>query len=169
MANDLNGRPISGEVNRFTTPPPPQDTPENFLKAVDTILAVPGIEAVRWQQYTPSFNDGEACEFGVHTASVKIVGDKVDEEPEDDEDYYESEYGNGFRTIYDLYDYTAEGRKFVTIGEYDGKVIYDALEAFENVIESGRHDTLLSDKFGDPADVIATKDGFTIEYYETPY
>lgn len=168
--SDLLGRPIEGEINRYTTAPPPQDTPENFLKAVDAVLAVPGIEAVRWQQYTPSFNDGEACEFGVRNTQVKIVGDKIDEETDDD-DYEESEYGNGFRVTYDLYDYTGSNRerKFIAVGEFDGKAIYEALNAFEAVIEGGRHDTLLNDKFGDPADVIATKDGFTIEYYETPY
>src|SRR4051812_40042058 len=103
--SDLLGRPIEGEANRFTTPPPSQDELQKFLDAVDAILAVPGVEAVRWQQYAPSWNDGEACEFGVNGASVKIAGDKVDEEPEDGEDYYESENGNGFRTSYDLYDY----------------------------------------------------------------
>lgn len=172
--SDLLGRPIEGEVNRFTTPPPPQDEPQKFLDALDAILAVPGVEAVRWQQYTPSFNDGEACEFGVHEASVKIAGDRIDVEDDDTgEDYYESESGNGYRTEYDLYgyDYSTKEyrRKFVDLGEYDAEAIFNALDAFERVIQSGRHDTLLNDKFGDPADVIATRDGFTIEYYETPY
>jgi hypothetical protein len=37
--------------------------------------AVPDVEAVRWQQYTPYFNDGDTCEFSVHDPEVKFKGD----------------------------------------------------------------------------------------------
>lgn len=34
------------------------------------------VENVYWTQYTPHFNDGEACEFGVHEAYILIEGDE---------------------------------------------------------------------------------------------
>jgi hypothetical protein len=43
------------------------------------------VEAVRWTQYTPYFNDGDPCEFGVHEPYVKITG--LDDE---------GDYGDGF-------------------------------------------------------------------------
>jgi hypothetical protein len=36
--------------------------------------ANPNIEAVRWTQYTPHFNDGDACVFGVHEPSAQLKG-----------------------------------------------------------------------------------------------
>jgi len=43
--------------------------------------AFPMVEAIRWNQYTPYFNDGDACVFGVYEASIKLTDvdtDKVD-------------------------------------------------------------------------------------------
>jgi hypothetical protein len=37
--------------------------------------ANPEVEAVKWAQYTPYFNDGEPCEFTVHDPETKLVGD----------------------------------------------------------------------------------------------
>jgi len=34
----------------------------------------PILESVRWTQYTPYFNDGDVCEFGVYDIIVKITG-----------------------------------------------------------------------------------------------
>lgn len=36
----------------------------------------PVIDSVKWQQYTPYFNDGEPCTFGVHTPYVVIEGNE---------------------------------------------------------------------------------------------
>ena len=167
--NDLNGRVIEGQVNRFTDPLPPQDDPQRLLDALDAALNIPGVEAVMWTQYTPSWNDGDACVFGVRGASVKIAGD---EEDLSDTDEYDDSETQGFRDTYSLYDYGPGGytdKKFHVIGETDCGLVYDALIELERTLESGRHDAVLSEKFGDPAAVIATKDGFKIEDYEAPY
>lgn len=34
----------------------------------------PKLEAVKWTQYTPYFNDGDTCEFGVNDHECKFVG-----------------------------------------------------------------------------------------------
>lgn len=47
--------------------------------------AFPDVEAVRWTQYTPYFNDGDACTFGVHDPGVQLKSATVDE---DADEYY---------------------------------------------------------------------------------
>lgn len=36
--------------------------------------------AIRWQQYTPYFNDGDPCEFSVNEAEYLLVGEDLDSE-----------------------------------------------------------------------------------------
>jgi len=50
----------------------------------------PEAEAVRWTQYTPYFNDGDACVFGVNEFTYKKVGDS---EGGDYEDGFHDSYG----------------------------------------------------------------------------
>lgn len=39
---------------------------EAFVEAYKTLFEKhPKVESIRWTQYTPHFNDGETCEFGV--------------------------------------------------------------------------------------------------------
>lgn len=47
---------------------------EGVLKLMfkDFFESNPQIDSVRWTQYTPYFNDGEPCEFGVGDAGVKV-------------------------------------------------------------------------------------------------
>lgn len=47
----------------------------------------PKIAAVKWTQYTPYFNDGDPCVFGVNEADFRFVG----AEPKDGEDNDSSE------------------------------------------------------------------------------
>jgi len=48
---------------------------EAALKAsfVEFFAAYPEVEAIKWQQYTPYFNDGEACYFGVCEPEIKLT------------------------------------------------------------------------------------------------
>jgi hypothetical protein len=48
---------------------------EAALKAsfVEFFAAYPEVEAIKWQQYTPYFNDGEACYFGVREPEIKLT------------------------------------------------------------------------------------------------
>lgn len=39
----------------------------------------PEVTGVHWTQYTPFFNDGEACEFSIHELCFHILEDKDDE------------------------------------------------------------------------------------------
>lgn len=64
------GLPIEGDRgyvtrNRVYIPRPIEDLREYLMEAWDQ-----GILAITWNQYTPRFNDGDICEFGVNDVSV---------------------------------------------------------------------------------------------------
>lgn len=104
----------------------------------------PEIEAVRWAQYTPYFNDGDTCEFSVGELLYKLVG--ADEE--------ESDYDDGF---------TCMG----TYGKPPGfaqQSWYKALAELENAL-SGAEEELLA-AFGDHVRVTVTKNGVDIDDYD---
>lgn len=153
----FGGRPISGDISHYTEGMKEQDDPQVFLDALDKLLAVPGVESVRWQQYTPYFNDGEACVFRIYDAYVRIAGDT---------DQDAGDYGDGYRSNWELSDGYGATRRFKEIGGFSTEPIAEALGEFTNVLESGRHYVVLEKKFGDPAQVTATAAGFEVEYYE---
>lgn len=160
--NDLLGRPIEGEIQHYTGTPPAQKDPQEFLNALDALLNVEGVESVRWDQYTPYFNDGEACVFNANSPSVSFAGvtttDDYDEETNFFDEYglfeYDDPYGKSF------------SKHFIEIAGVDTKAVYEKLKDLESVLRSGEHDVVLNEKFGDPAQVTATKAGFEVEYYE---
>lgn len=157
--SDFEGRAIKGDITRYTDGIKAQDDPQEFLDALDKLLAKPGVEAVRWNQYTPYFNDGEACTFRIYGASVKLAGD--DEEVGD--------YGDGYRDTYNLYEYGPGGyqdKVYISVNGIDGRGVYEALNEFEGVLEGGSHYVVLNQKFGDPATVTATTAGFDVEFYD---
>lgn len=60
-----------------------KDNSKKTLKLLEKLIkGTPEIEAVRWKQYTPGFNDGEPCEFSVMDLEIKFNPDffPVDEE-----------------------------------------------------------------------------------------
>lgn len=145
-------RPIEGDVSRFTHTRVEQGTAAEFLAELDAVLAIEGVESVRWEQYTPYFNDGDACEFGANDLNVKFVGDDT-----------AGDYEDGFL---DSWSIGYEGPK----GDYPycpDTVSVEQAEAFKAARPTlGRYEDVLRENFGDPAQVTATKDGFSVEYYE---
>ncbi|HWJ26014.1 MAG TPA: hypothetical protein VNS32_05695, partial [Flavisolibacter sp.] len=51
----------------------------------------PGVKNVRWTQYTPYFNDGDACEFSSNAAWADLNHDGYDDDENDDEE--EGDFG----------------------------------------------------------------------------
>lgn len=161
--NDFNGRNISGEISHSTSGPVDQADPQVLLDALDALLDTPGVEAVRWEQYTPYFNDGEACVFNVYSPTVKLTNAKALDDYDEETEFF---------TEYDLFSYedvrsrTNFNKVYSEIDGIDTEIVYKALEVFGAVLESGKHDVILNKKFGDPAQVTATKNEFSVEYYE---
>lgn len=100
----------------------------------------PKLQAVRWTQYTPYFNDGEACVFSVNSPYIKFEG--LEEDAGDYEDGFE--YCSSYRN-----DERPEG--FVAAAN-------DVSEVFNSI-----PDELMLSVFEDHVQVTATRKGFEVE------
>lgn len=148
-------RPVAGDVRSTYTEPYPQHSGAEFLAEVDSVLALPGVSGLVWEQYTPYFNDGDPCEFSVGEARVLVEG-------MDSEAYEEAEtdYGWGY-SAWDLVHWKTN-EPVELPGEADALVLRDALQ---NLRTAGWNDVAKAN-FGDHAKVTATKDGFSVEFYD---
>lgn len=152
------GRPVYGEVEHYRTPKAEQVPIEDFVAALDKLFeSFPDVEKVRWTQYTPSFNDGDPCVFGVGEVRVKLVGG--DEEA--------GGYEDGFLDNYDVcrhyggeWNWQDKASNHPLAVLLDAEFDYGALDKYEDALE---------DAFGDPAEVTATREGFYVEYYDCGY
>jgi len=150
---ELTGRTIKGEIRPTGEDIPKQDDPMKLIEALNTLLAIPGVVSYKWTQYTPYWMDGEPCEFWTLTdynAGVKLTFG--------DEDG--GEQGDGFYTSYNL-----RYKDFINEHAVTDE-LKKALEAVEAKVNSQRNYVWLKDTFGDHASVIATFEGFEVEYYE---
>lgn len=59
----------------------------------------PDLGAVTWEQYTPYFNDGDECTFGVNEPTFVPL---VVREQEEDEDDYDYRYDRGMKETPDM-------------------------------------------------------------------
>ena len=107
----------------------------------EVFTAHPKLHAIRWTQYTPYFNDGEACVFGVNSPYIKFDG--LAEDAGDYEDGFE--YCGTYRD-----DERPKG--FVSAGK-------DVLAVFNSI-----PDELMLGVFEDHVQVTATREGtFIVE------
>lgn len=161
---ELSGRPIEGEIQPTKRSIPVQDDPMEVIKALDTLLALPGVIEYKWTQYTPYWNDGEECEFS--TLIDWNAGVKLEFGDSDGGEQYDGYYTN-FRTWVRAENFS-RGR-FEEIRELNGVATAPYAEALREVnrlIGGSAHDLWLKETFGDHATVIATKEGFRVEFFE---
>jgi hypothetical protein len=98
--------------------------------------ANPQIDAVKWSQYTPYFNDGDTCTFSVH--DIELVS--KDLFPDEDADSYHGEN---------------------TMSEWDADEEHKPLFEAANAIRNPLPNELLEDVFGDHVYVLINRDGTT--------
>jgi len=119
-----------------------------------TMASYPQIIGIRWTQYTPYFNDGNECIFGVGEVRVRLAGT-----PEDGGDYED-----GYLDSYNLGEYSRERHEYVYETE-------EAKQAAAIINEVGDFiakipDDVMKDSFGDHVQITVTHaDGFIIEEY----
>lgn len=173
--NDILGRPIHGDVSNYSyTTPVPQKGPEKFLEALDGFLAkYPFVTFIRWSQGTPGFNDGEPCTFDLNSVRFGLGNPERDwEEDIEEADDYNEDYGDTSFDSYALFDYgdvLETGRyERIWVSSLGGVEIpedfADEFSAFAD--EWPAYSDLFQEKFGDPAEITATREGFNVEYYE---
>lgn len=172
--NTLAGRPIQGEVSHYSERRVAEQYDEaRFIEMLDAILAAdPRVTRIQWSQYTPYFNDGDACTFSAYVYDEILLSDNPNatwdayEERwvnEDDEEL-ESVSQYSLRPAGD-YGYDDQGKwRYITTEE--PSALYTAYEAFDRAVGGGHFDNLLLEHFGDPAEVTATREGFVREHYD---
>lgn len=145
------GRPIVGEQYNPRNIPQPATAAE-FMEAIDAILSIPGIYGARWEQYTPYFADGEPCEFSVNEVSVRFS-------PLDDEEDERGDYEDGWIETYSL---SYSRGDFKDLNDEDFEALKKAVSNWGKL----NADEVARRNFGDHAQVTATLEGFSVEYYE---
>lgn len=129
----------------------------DFMKNAQKVLAkefkeffskYPDIDAVRWIQYTPSFNDGDLCEFSRHEFDARVVQKNKKSEIGTAELITATETDDdGFYKGHDIDGKTPLGK---AIGELEDK--------FDSLVGD-----VLKETFGDGFQVTATRKGFKTE------
>lgn len=110
----------------------------------ELFAAYPVLKAVKWTQYTPYFNDGDTCEFGVHEFYSQIDG-VVSKYGKD------ADGGEGYVSSWDL-----EGE-----AKEKAAPMLDAVRSLAKLIPK---DVMLA-SFGDHVEVVATREGFQVDEY----
>lgn len=187
---EMLGRPITGDIQHYSTKNQVEPRPiSELVAALDALLAYPEVEAVRWEQYTPYFNDGDVCEFGVREPRIKFVGEDAGGDYDDGFSEDGKSYPLGYwETHYDPYAYgrrtnwrTAQVTETTppegkVPGDWHDKAFYvdgvvrsdieTAFKAFSSAVQDDGFEIDLHKHFGDPAQVTANREGFNVEFYE---
>jgi len=106
---------------------------------IDLKKTIPTLEAVKWEQYTPYFNDGDSCTFSLHGVYFRFAGVKDDA----------GDYNDGFLSAYETKDAGLTG------------VQKEVLENFEE--ELGHLEELLEEALGDHMQVTLNAEGIETE------
>jgi hypothetical protein len=161
------GIPVDGEITRGSDRKDQRPIAE-LQPILQAVLDDPTVTEFGWQQYTPYFNDGEPCEFGVSGLWVRTTDlPSTDEDEDADEDTYRLE----------VYRHPALGKRprtwNPTTRDYDeaayegpDEARYDRCRALAKAIEGGEFENVLLDAFGDHARVTVRKTGIEIEFYD---
>lgn len=108
----------------------------------DLFIKHPELYAVKWNQYTPHFNDGEPCTFSVHELEYLLKKEVVDLEDDIDVD-----------------------EDYEWLGRAEGE-LYESLSALSHFIEDVDNEQILASLFGDGVSVVATENGIETEDYD---
>lgn len=170
------GKPVEGEINYGSRSVVEQRDPSVLQAAYERLFEFPQIKSVSWAQYTPYFNDGDECIFGVNELSKATLNGAAPSEEDD-------EWGDGSyaEPTYTLVSYEYDRPSWTKINlriaddlpevkalfdtEEDSLEFVKALLDFDSEIQSGAHDVFLKKTFGDHAEVTATREGFSVDYY----
>lgn len=159
MTTSFLGIPVEGTIQKSSRVP---QRPLSDLKPLlQAVLDDDNVAKFGWMQYTPYFNDGDACIFGVRSlwAVPAVVPDSDDDYHDDVK--YDERWGKRQRTFnrktlgYDAGPY---------IGPYEAT--YDRLIALSDALSSEAFDQVLYDTFGDHAEITITRSEIKVDEYD---
>lgn len=143
------GIPIDGQIIRHT--PGVEQKPLSELEPlIRAVLDDEKVAAFRWRQYTPYFNDGDPCEFGVGEVEFKPSPTVVNVK---DECRFCSVGWGRHGTFGDG-----------SPGEHQDT--WARCRELYRAMNSNAFDEVLLDAFGDHATVTVTRNGIEVEFYE---
>lgn len=163
------GRTITGDIEKRYYKPVEQWDAESFIRDLDAVFdADPTVAAINWTQYTPYFNDGDPCEFGAHLNDEGFIAfEKVptewryDEAFDEEGDPVRTSGGYGPNSV-GLRAWSSEARNYV---DKENPTPLD--HAADNLSSNWAHyEDVLREHFGEHSRVIATREGFNVEFYE---
>ncbi len=151
------GMPVSGDIYEVHRD---DQRPVSELQPVfQALIEHPKVVDFGWVQYTPYFNDGDTCEFGVHEPWLRTIDD-VD--PDDEYfDYYDFELF-GHPTLGNMR-WDSEALKYMTTESKHPDVTELFVELHD--IQKGCYESDLINTFGDHAMITVTKSGITVDAY----
>lgn len=162
------GIPIEGDINRSSRRSAPQRSIEEFGPILQAVLDDPLFAVVGWTQYTPYFNDGDSCEFSVHTPWFATVHESEDAQEEAQyDDALTVGYGKHPTLGHTPYSYRVlrrQGREDAYVGNHPKS--YARAVALHDAMESGAFDDVLLDAFGDHAQVKVTREKIEVDGYD---
>lgn len=143
-------------------------------------LVKPLLEAgvsIRWDQYTPYFNDGDVCEFDVGDPGFLPVefSEMGEDEYEDRYDgyleFYNVKIEGGEETRYEVerstsWPYGSSYKSIPTGRTFERHPAYLHMEALRTAMNAGHFEELLYDRFGDHAQITITPEKITKEFYD---
>lgn len=126
----------------------------------------PQLEGFRWNQYTPGFNDGEPCEFGVHGPQFLFSADIVARNDEDGNEVDISDLwveGGDYGDIND--DFFDKKTDIFTHKEVailkktvkNAEILFEHLQKMENELQN---------LFGDGVEITVTATGVETENFD---
>lgn len=118
---------------------------------IEFFAANPQVKAIKWRQYTPYFNDGDSCVFGVHDFEIAFFGIEND----DDE-------------FINMWNLTISNElihpQLIGIPVNKRQAIGESVRNFRKQFHE--HEDMFEIIFGDHATITATRQGFTVEEFE---
>jgi hypothetical protein len=122
----------------------------------------PEIHAVRWSQYTPYFNDGDACYFGLGEFWLGIT-EEQSHNLSPDEEFEDSleENGVSYVSSFSKYDYKTGAISYLSERH---KELENALKNVEETCHS--LEDLLKEAFGDHVKITVTRKKIEVEDYD---
>ncbi len=103
----------------------------------------PELQAVRWDQYTPHFNDGDACVFSVNEFNFKIDG--LDPEGGD--------YEDGFHNYVGDYGLSAEEREAIK----PARAVFNRIKDLAKALQDNSLEDVYLIAFGDHREVTISR------------
>lgn len=132
----------------------------------DMMASAKIVDGIRWTQYTPHFNDGEACVFGINELQVRLK-----EEVLTDLGLINGEretygyYGDNYNDISSI-EYDIEKKANLMNNDVAHLVVQTTNELHELFEHLLGYEGALEARFGDHAQITITKDGIEVEEYE---